>query len=314
MNKITIIGSGRVGSTIAYTLVCRNLASEINIIDLNTDKAFGEAMDIRQGLPFTATCNIYAGSYENATDSDIIIITSGISRKPGQSRHDLTKQNFEIQRSIIPNITKYAPNAIYIIVSNPVDVLTYSFCKLSNIPHNRIIGSGTILDTSRLRSRLSECCGIDSENIIAYVFGEHGDSQFIPWSLANIAGVPIYDYSESLTNDLNHIPFNIDDVTDYVKTSGAQVISKKGATYYAASSAVCRIVEAIVNDNNTVLPVSTMMNGEYGVNDVCLSTLNIIGKTGIVAKLVAHLTDKEKKQLQNSAYTLKSAIARLELD
>ena len=314
MNKITIIGSGRVGSTIAYALTCREIASEIVIIDINGARALGEALDIRQGLPYNTACAVYAGGYDDAKDSDIVIITSGIARQPGQSRLDLIKINIEIQKAIIPQITAQAPNAVYIIVSNPVDILTYAFCRLSGIPQTKVIGSGTILDTSRLRARLSEYCGIDAENINAYVFGEHGDSEFIPWSIANVTGVPISEYENSFVgHNMITTPIDIDEITDYVKGSGARVIARKGATFYAISSAVCHICKAILHDTNTVMPVSSMMNGEYGVRDVCLSTLNVIGRNGISGKLNPVLTDEEVAKLHNSASVLKKIIEDLDL-
>ena len=198
MNKITIIGSGSVGATIGYTLTVMGLASEIVMIDINNNKALGEALDIRQGTPFCSPCSIYAGSYPDSKDSDIVIITSGVARKPGQSRLDLAQTNVNIIKSIIPEITRYAPDAIYLIVSNPVDILTYTFCKCSGLPESRIIGSGTILDTARLRARLAEYYSINQLNVHAYVLGEHGDSSFVPWSLANISNIPVQDYHNSI--------------------------------------------------------------------------------------------------------------------
>ena len=198
MNKITIIGSGSVGATIAYTLTVMGVASEIVMIDINNNKALGEALDIRQGTPFCSPCSVYAGSYADSKDSDIVIITSGVARKPGQSRLDLAQTNVNIIKSIIPNITRYAPDAIYLIVSNPVDILTYTFCKCSGLPQSHIIGSGTILDTARLRARLSEYFSINQLNVHAYVLGEHGDSSFVPWSLANISNIPVQDYHSSV--------------------------------------------------------------------------------------------------------------------
>lgn len=200
MNKITIIGSGSVGSTIAYTLTVQGIASEIVMIDINEEKAKGEALDIRQGVPFCTPCSVYAGSYEDAKDSDIVIITSGIARKPGQTRLDLAQTNVNIIKSITPNITKYAPDAIYLFVSNPVDILTYTFCKCSGIPESRILGSGTILDTARLRARLSEYYQINQQNVHAYVLGEHGDSSFVPWSVANISNIPANAYQKAMEN------------------------------------------------------------------------------------------------------------------
>ena len=196
MSKITIIGTGSVGSTIAYTLAVAGIANEIVMIDLNTEKALGEALDIRQGIPFCAPCSIYAGDYRDAVNSDIVVLTSGVARKAGQSRLDLAQINVNITKSIIPEITRYAPDAKYVIVSNPVDILTYTFCKCSDLPEKQIIGSGTILDTARLRARLSEYYQINQQNVHAYIMGEHGDSAFVPWSIANISNVPVDEYSK----------------------------------------------------------------------------------------------------------------------
>lgn len=308
MNKISIIGAGAVGSTIAYTLTVQGIASEIVLIDINTAKAEGEALDIIQGTPLCSPCNIYQGTYEDAEDSDIVILTSGIARKPGQTRLELAQTNVNITKSIIPEIVKHAPNAFYIIVSNPIDVLTYTFCKLSGIPENRVIGSGTTIDTSRLRAKLSECYNVSQNNVHAYVFGEHGDSSFVPWSLANIAGVPMSDCAKFFgTEEIVY-----DDVENHVRTSGAQVIQRKGATFYAIAVSVCHICERILHGIDTVLPVSTMMHGEYGVDDVCLSTLNLVGKEG-VRKVNVPLTDEEQAKLQKSAEALKEVIKNLDI-
>ena len=199
MNKITVIGSGNVGATIAYTFTVAGLCSEIVLIDINKEKALGEALDIRQGTPFCHSCSVYAGDFQDAAGSDIVVLTSGVGRAPGQTRLDLAQTNIEITKSIIPQITRYAPDAIYVIVSNPVDVLTYAFCKESGLPQERVIGSGTILDTSRLRARLSEYYFLNQRNVHAYVLGEHGNSSFVPWSLCNISNVPIEEYRKSLT-------------------------------------------------------------------------------------------------------------------
>ena len=258
MNKISIIGTGSVGSTIAYTLTVMGLATEIVMIDINNEKALGEALDIRQGTPFCSACSVYAGDYRDAANSDIVILTSGIARKPGQTRLELAQTNVNITKSIIPEITKYAPNAIYIIVSNPVDILTYTFLKLSGIPESHIIGSGTILDTARLRSRLSEYYNINQGNVHAYVFGEHGDSSFIPWSVANISNVPIRDCGKLiLTPGLSSPELDFDEVEQYVRKSGGRVIARKGATFYAVSVSVCHICNntKIVRDKDDGCPV-----------------------------------------------------------
>ncbi len=312
MNKITIIGSGRVGSTIAYSLTCRGLASEIVIIDINGERALGEALDIRQGLAYDSTCRVYAGTYEDAKDSNIVVITSGIARKPGQSRLELITTNIAIQKSIIPEITKYAPDAVYIMVSNPVDILTYSFCRLSGIPENRIIGSGAIIDTARLRARIAEYCGLEVGNIHAYMFGEHGDSGFSPWSLARIAGMHVEDYQKEVErNNMLTAQIDIPEIEKYVRESGARVISRKGATFYAIASTVCYIVKAVLDGSNTVLTVSSMMHGEYGIEDVCLSTLNIVGRNGISGKINPMLTDEELGKLHHSADVLKEIIGQI---
>ena len=314
MNKISIIGTGSVGSTIAYTLTVMGLASEIVMIDINSDKALGEALDIRQGTPFCSACSIYAGEYRDAQGSDIVILTSGIARKPGQSRLELAQTNVNITKSIIPEITKYAPDATYIIVSNPVDILTYTFYKCSGLPENRIIGSGTILDTSRLRARLAEYYNINQTNVHAYVMGEHGDSSFVPWSIANISNVPIADCSRVISGANEISPaLNYEEVEQYVRKSGGRVIERKGATFYAVSVSVCHICKCLLHGIDTTMTVSTPMHGEYGVEDVCLSVLNILGKEGAHSKVLLPLTTEEIIKLQHSAQTLKDVISQLDI-
>ena len=236
-NKVTIIGAGSVGSTIAFNMVVTGIASEIVIIDINDEKAHGEAMDIRQGVPFCSPVNIYAGTYEDAEGSDIVVLTSGMPRKAGQSRLELSQVNVDITKQIIPQIVKHAPNAVYIIVSNPIDVLTYLFHKISGLPANQIIGSGTTLDTARLRTGLSETFNISQQNVHAYVFGEHGDSSFVPWSLANISNIPIKQYMDCLPAD-KRPELNYAEIEDYMRKSGSRIIASKGATFYAISMSV----------------------------------------------------------------------------
>lgn len=314
MNKISIIGTGSVGSTIAYSLAIMGMASEIVMIDINTEKAMGEALDIRQGLPFCAPCSIYAGNYSDTAGSNIVILTSGIARKPGQSRLELAQTNVNITKSIIPEITKYAPDATYIIVSNPVDILTYTFHKISGLPENHIIGSGTILDTARLRARLSECYNISQSNVHAYVFGEHGDSSFIPWSVANISNVPISECQKLIMPNENLVQeIRYDEIEQYVRKSGSRVIARKGATFYAVSISVCHICKCLLSGIDTTMTVSTMMHGEYGIEDVCLSTLNLVGKGGVGGKVNISLTAEETAKLQNSANTLKEVIRNLDI-
>ena len=314
MNKISIIGTGTVGSTIAYTLTVMGLASEIVMIDINNEKALGEALDIRQGTPFCSACSIYAGDYRDAEGSDIVILTSGVARKPGQSRLELAQTNVNITKTIIPEITKYAPEAAYIIVSNPVDILTYTFNKFSDIPENQIIGSGTILDTARLRARLSEYYNINQGNVHAYVFGEHGDSSFIPWSVANISNIPIAECPKLITTPgITHPELDFKEIEQYVRKSGGTVIARKGATFYAVSVSVCHICKCILSGIDTTMTVSTMMHGEYGIDGVCLSTLNMIGRNGIRGKVNVSLTDDEVTKLRHSADTLKEVIKSLDI-
>ena len=313
MNKITVIGSGSVGSTIAYTLTVMGIASEIVMIDINQEKSLGEALDIKQGVPFCNPATIYAGSYVDAADSDIVVITSGVARKPGQSRLDLTQTNVNILKLVANEIVQYAPEATYIIVSNPVDILTYVFHKISGIPEERIIGSGTILDTARLRAHVSEYYDVNQKNVHAYVLGEHGDSAFVPWSIANISNVPIEDYRNALLNSKDYPEFNREEVENYVRKSGARVIQRKGATFYAVSMSVCHICKCILSGIDTTMTVSTMLHGEYGIDDVCLSLLNVVGNDGAHSKVLLPLTDDEVKALHHSADCLKEIINNIEI-
>ncbi len=308
MNKITVIGSGSVGSTIAYTLTVMGIASDIVMIDINGEKAIGEALDIRQGVPFCNPSNIYAGTYVDAINSDIVIITSGIARQAGQSRLDLAQTNVDVIKSVAKDIVKYAPDATYVIVSNPVDVLTYVFAKVTGLPEERVIGSGTILDTARLRSRVAEYYSVNQKNVHAYVLGEHGDSSFVPWSIANISNVPIEDYRNAILNTVSYPEFDREEVENYVRKSGASVIQRKGATFYAVSMSVCHICKCLLSGIDTTLTVSTMLHGEYGIDDVCLSLLNVVGDNGAHSKIMLPLNDKEIADLRYSAESLKAVI------
>ena len=310
MSKVTIIGAGAVGSTIAYTMVVNGIASEIVMIDVNEEKALGEAMDIRQGTPFCSPVSIYAGSYRDAVGSDIVIITSGVARI------DLAQTNVGIIKSLAPNITKYAPTAVYILVANPVDILTYVFTKVSGLPERQVIGSGTILDTARLRARLSEYLRINQKNVHAYVMGEHGDTSFIPWSMASVSSIPLDDYRKSImgNEDIGLAPvFDREEIEHYMRTSGGKVIRRKGATFYAVSVSTCHIVESILSDSDTLMTVSSMLHGEFGIDDVCLSLLSIVDRTGIKAKITPNLNPDEIAQLHHSADSLKSVISQLDI-
>lgn len=312
--KITIIGAGSVGSTIAYNLSNNDLASEIVLIDINKEKVEGEVMDIVQGTSFRNPISIVAGDYEDAKDSDIVIITSGIARKPGQTRIELTQTNVNILKSITPQIVKEAPNALYIIVSNPVDIMTYVFTKISGLPENQIIGSGTLLDTARLRFGLSEHFEVAQKNIHAYVFGEHGDTSFVPWSCADVSGASLDDYAEMMRH-LGKEPKPLDKagMEEYVHKSGGIVIAKKGATFYAVSVAVCKLCGMLLSAYDSIATVSSVMHGEYGIEDVAISTLTLVGPNGVQGKVPLKLTDEEVAKLQKSANSLKEVISQIEL-
>lgn len=312
--KITVIGAGNVGATIAYTLSLDDVASDIVLIDINKDKVEGEVMDIVQGTSFREPISVTAGDYEDAAGSDIVIITSGVGRKPGQTRIDLAQTNVNILKSITPEIVKYAPNALYVIVANPVDVMTYVFAKISGLPECQILGSGTILDTSRLRYDLSDHFKIAQNNIHAYVFGEHGDTSFIPWSLASVSGCDLSAY-ENLMLERGTIsePLNKEDTLKYVQKSGGEIIAKKGATFYAVSVSVMKILKKLTAAYDSFATVSSMMHGEYGVEDVCLSAMTVIGPEGVKGKVPVELTPEEQEKMQFSANALKAVIAQLDI-
>ena len=314
MGKISVIGAGSVGATIANDLMIQGVASEIVLVDVNKKKAVGEALDIYQGAPFCSPAIVRAGDYEDTANSDIVVITCGVARKPGMTRLDLAQTNVSILKSVAENVTKYAPNSIYVIVSNPVDVLTYVFHKISGIPENQIIGSGTILDTSRLQSELARRFRISPKNVHAHVYGEHGDSQFVPWSLAHIANNHVDSYKDySPDKDSINWDRNYAEIEEFVKKSGAQIIENKGATFYAVAMSVCHICKCIFSGAGTALSVSTMMHGEYGVSDVCLSTLALVDRNGVRGKILNPLTEEEMAKLQNSADKLKAVIEQINI-
>ena len=313
MSKISVIGAGSVGATIANDLMVQGVASEIVLVDVNKKKALGEALDIYQGAPFCSPAVVRAGEYADAAGSDIVIITCGMARKPGMTRLDLAQVNVDILKDVAVNVTKHAPDAIYILVSNPVDVLTYVFHKISGIPENQIIGSGTILDTSRLQSALAKRFHISPKNVHAHVYGEHGDSQFVPWSLAHIANNHVDSYKEHSPDcDRIHWDKNYAEVEEFVKKSGAQIIENKGATFYAVAMSVCHICKCIYAGAGTALTVSTLMHGEYGVDDVCLSTLVLVDRSGVRGKILNPLTQEEMEKMQRSAEKLRSVIDQIQ--
>ena len=311
--KITIIGAGSVGAATAYAILARGAASEVVLIDINTDKALGEALDIKQATPFLDNCDIYAGSYADAKDSDVVIITSGVGRKPGQTRLELVQINVGIVKSVANEIVKYAPNALYIIVSNPVDILTYVFLKHTGLPKNQVFGSGTVLDTVRLRTRLSEIYRVNKHQVHANVLGEHGDTSFVSWSSATIAGVPLAQYHSAaagaggIRTDYTH-----EAVEEYVRKSGGKIISRKGCTVFGIATTCMHIVKNLAGDAESAMTVSSLHEGEYGITDVCLSSLSLVGRNGVSSIITQQLSDEEMERLYRSANALKEVIKSID--
>ncbi len=308
--KCAIIGCGFVGATIAFALTQKSLFSELVLIDANHAKAEGEAMDLSHGLPFAHPMKVYAGDYSDISDCYMIIITAGTAQKPDETRLDMVHKNVEIFKSIIPNITKYNKEGILLVVSNPVDILTYCTIKLSGFPKERVIGSGTVLDTARLKYRLGQKLCVDSRSIHAFIIGEHGDSELAVWSSANVSGIDLEDF-HGLCEKCTDVSYN--DIYEDVRDSAYEVIDRKGATYYGIAVAVAKIVQAIIRDEHSVLPVSGYIDGHYGLDDVCIGVPSIVGSGGIEKVLDIPLNDEEQKNLENSVATLKKVIAELDI-
>ena len=304
IQKCAIIGAGGVGSTTAFTLVQSGLFNEIVIIDVNKNKSEGEALDIAHGIQFTNPVNIYSGDYKDLADAYLIIVTAGANQMPGETRIDLINKNASIFKKIIPSITEYNKGCILLIVSNPVDILTMLALELSGFPKERVLGSGTVLDTSRLRYLLSKKLEVDSKNIHAFIIGEHGDSELAVWSNADIAGIHIEDYCKNIFDSCN---INLEEILNEVRNSAYQIIEKKGSTFYGVAMAVKRIAQAIIRDEYSILPVSHFLNGEYGINDVCLGIPAVICRKGVKKIIPITLNEREKTYLNESANKLKEA-------
>ncbi|KAI4451699.1 L-lactate dehydrogenase [Eubacterium plexicaudatum ASF492] len=309
LRKVAVIGCGFVGSTTAFALMQSGLFSEMILIDADQDRAEGEALDISHGTPFARPMKIYAGTYKDITDASIIIITAGANQKPDESRLDLVNKNTKIMRSVIQEIMKYGCEGILLIVSNPVDILTYEALKISGLPKNRVIGSGTVLDTGRLKSELAEHLGVDSRSVHAFIIGEHGDSEIAAFGSANVSGVPLNDVCEM--RGYFHHEAAMYEIAQTVKNSAYEIIEKKKATYYGISMAVRRICEAIVRDEKSVLPVSVMLDGIYGLKDIVLSMPTIIGAGGAEGQMPIPLSETEQKQLKHSAAILQEVIQNI---
>ena len=313
-SKITVIGAGSVGSTITHILSLEDFVSELVMIDILKDKADGEVMDMVQGVGFRDPVKMISGDYADAVDSDIVIITSGVARKPGQTRIELARTNVNIIKDIAPKISEAAPNAMYIMVANPVDILTYAFIQYSTIPESKVIGSGTLLDSIRLRYKLSETLDIAQKNIQGYVFGEHGDTSFIPWSMIRVEGMDLEDYiSDARKLGKNVGDIDKEEVAMYVRKSGGEIIKRKGATFYGVSNSVVNLVRELLSAQDVVTVASSMMHGEYGVSDVCTSCMTVLGPNGVKGKLETNLTLEEVSMFRDSSAALKNVIASLDI-
>ena len=304
--KAAIVGCGFVGSASAFALMESGIFSEMVLIDADRNKAEGEALDISHGLPFAKPMQIYAGGYEDISDAAVIIVTAGAGQKPGETRLDLVKKNVGIFKSIIPEIVKYNTEGILLIVANPVDILTYTAAKLSGFPSNRVFGSGTVLDTARLKYLLGEQLSVDNRSVHAFIIGEHGDSEIAAWSSANVSGIPLNNFCE-MRGYFKHEE-SMKRIADDVKNSAYEIIEKKKATYYGIAMSVKRICEAIVRDEKSILPISTIQDGSHGIEGLALSMPAIVGRTGVEAMVPIELNEEEQAALKKSADTLKKVI------
>ncbi len=305
-DKVTIIGAGYVGATIAYALMMGGTTSEIAMVDLNEKRLAGEVMDLNHGVVFVPPVKVYAGTYEDCKDSNIVIISAGVGQKPGETRIDLLKRNIDVFKDIVPKVVEKNDKCIILVVTNPVDILTYATLKISGLPPNQVIGSGTVLDSARFKYLISQHCNVAPGNVHAYIIGEHGDTEVPAWSITNIASLPIEKFclqcGRGRAHECRETIFND------VKNAAYKIIEGKGATYYAIGLAVRRIVEAILRDENSVLSVSSLMEGYYGVRDVCVSLPTIVNENGIAKVLELPLSDQEIKAFQHSANTLKELL------
>ena len=304
--KVAVVGCGFVGSASAFALMESGLFSEMVLIDVNKEKAEGEALDISHGLPFAKPMQIYAGDYEDAEDAAVVVVTAGAGQKPGETRLDLVKKNVGIFKSVIPEIAKYNKEGILLIVANPVDILTFAAVRLSGFPENRVFGSGTVLDTARFKYLLGEHLSVDSRSVHAFIIGEHGDSEIAAWSSANVSGIPIHDFCE-MRGYFEHEK-SMTEIAETVKNSAYRIIEKKGATYYGIAMSVRRICEAIIRDEKSILPVSSIQHGENGIEGIALSMPAIVGREGVEGIVPIRLIDSEKEALKASADTLKAVL------
>jgi L-lactate dehydrogenase len=311
-SKVAIVGAGNVGSAFAFSLMISGLAREIALIDSDRKRAAGECMDLNHGASFVPPANIYSADYDGCRGANVIVITAGVKQKPGQTRIDLAQDNVEIFKKIIPKIVKYAGETILLVVTNPVDILAYITLKLSGLPSTKVMGSGTVLDSSRFRYLISEHCHVDPRNVHAYIIGEHGDTELAVWSRANIGGIPLAKYCPVCLKRCNYDK-ELKGIFEEVRSAAYKIIETKGATYYAIALALVRIVGAILRDEDSILPVSSLINNYYGISDVCLSIPSLVNRNGVVKFLRLELSSREQGQLRHSAKTLKEIIDNIKL-
>ncbi len=301
--KVAVVGCGFVGSSSAFALMQSGLFSEIALVDVNREKAEGEALDISHGVPFVGQVKVYAADYDDIMDAAIVVVTAGAAQKPGETRLDLVNKNIRIFQSILPEFKKRNYKGILLVVSNPVDILTLAALKLSGLPEQRVIGSGTVLDTARLKTALGEHLDVDSRSVHSFIIGEHGDSEMVAWSSTNVSGIPLNDFCE-MRGHFAHDEA-MDRIADEVRNSAYEIIAKKHATYYGIAMSVVRICKAIVMNERSILPVSTMMHGEYGIEGICLSMPVIVGEEGVSVHVPLVLNEEERESLLASAKALK---------
>lgn len=309
MAKVVLVGTGMVGSTFAYRLISAGLASELVLIDVDPKRAEGEVMDLNHALPFERPCRLSVGDYADAEGAGLVVITAGAAQKPGEGRLDLVERNVAIFQKIIPEIARYAPDSLLLIATNPVDIMTYAALKISGFPANRVIGSGTVLDTARFRYLLGDYYGVDSRSVHAYIIGEHGDSEVPVWSTANIAGVSLEEYSHLLGKPFNRA--DLDSIFEQVRNAAQQIIERKKATYYAIGSGLARLVEAILRDQATVFSTSTLLDGQYGLSDISLSLPAVLGRDGIKRVIEIPLSQDEIEGFRHSAQVLKDLASKV---
>lgn len=304
--KVTIIGCGYVGAATAFTLMQSGLFSEMVLLDMDQNKAEGEAMDIMHGTPFAMPIKIHAGTYDDIADSAIIIVTAGCNQKPDETRLELVHKNIEIYRQIMGEIAKQNVEGILLIVSNPVDILTYAAWKFSGLPRHRVIGSGTVLDTARLKCMLGNELGVDARSVHAFIIGEHGDSELAVFSSANVSGIDLKDFYDMCQPDEYHE--DTARIYDQVKDSAYKIIESKKATYFGVAMALCRICECILRNEHSILTVSAVVDGQYGAGDMALSLPCIVGNKGLEQIIQIELNEEENDRLQNSIKVLSEVL------